>query len=82
MRQDLARIHQIVRIERLLDCLHHFECITMFPPHVFLLALADTVFAGAGAAHGDRPQCKPSDKVLRTLLFFRIVQVDQDLNVE
>src|SRR5712691_11993852 len=51
-RQDLSRIENILRIERLLQCAHGLDRLRAeFGHEVLLLALPDAVLPGAGAAH-------------------------------
>src|SRR3546814_17031597 len=52
VRQDLARVHDVVGIQRLLHLPHHRKGIAVLGPEEAHLAGADAVLAGAGAAHG------------------------------
>src|ERR1035441_4147101 len=58
-RDDLARIHDVLRVERALDRRHGGQrrC-TMLGQEIFHLALSHAVLAGAGAVHG---QCQFDD---------------------
>src|SRR5690625_4147046 len=49
--EDLARIHDVGRVDRTLYPPHHLQSPAMFGLHMRLLAKADPMFAGAGAAH-------------------------------
>jgi hypothetical protein len=62
--QDLARIEDILRIKRLLDRPHQIQRRSRLLLQEAHLALADTVFAGAGAANGKRPAVEPFDEFL------------------
>jgi hypothetical protein len=47
--QDLARVHQIVRVDRRLDCPHHTDCRAVFGEQEIDLAATDAVLARARA---------------------------------
>ena len=56
-RHRLAGIHDVVRIERALDRAHDVERrFAVLGRHIFHLALADAVLAGARSAHGNGAQ--------------------------
>jgi len=50
---DFAGVHAVVGVEGALEGAHDFESFAVLGLHVLLLAEADAVLAGAGAAHGD-----------------------------
>src|SRR5262245_26608153 len=53
---NLPRVHDALRIERLLDRTHRDESrLTEFALEVFHLALSDAMFACARSVHGERP---------------------------
>src|SRR5688572_21993975 len=55
-RADLARIHDVVRVDGLFQDAHEVESgRSMLKLKIFHLFLADSVLAGAGALHGERP---------------------------
>src|SRR4051794_8182033 len=56
---QFARIHTIVGIEGALDGAHQLERATVLGVHVFELADADAMLAGAGAAQAQRPRHQP-----------------------
>jgi len=59
-RDDLARIHDVLRVERLLERPHDGERLLAVLVHeIFHLALPDAVLARAGALHGKRPLDQP-----------------------
>ena len=67
-RQYLAGIEDILRVERLLHRAHGVDRLEpKLGLEVFLLALPDTVLAGAGTVHGQRP----FDQALRQALCAR-----------
>ena len=67
---NLPRIHDALRIERLLDRAHGGKRrFAQFAREIFHLALPDAVLAGAGAVHGDRPLHQPLAKILRAYDF-------------
>jgi hypothetical protein len=51
-REDFARVHYIVRIERLFDGAHHGDGFAVFGNQGINLTTADPVLAAAGAIHG------------------------------
>src|SRR5260370_10004528 len=56
---DLARIHDVVRVERLLDRAHQRHGLAMLLVEELDLAQADAVLAGAGPAHRQRAPHHP-----------------------
>ena len=48
---DLSGVHDIVRVERLLDAAHNRNRLAVFGYKEINLAIPDTVFTGAGAFH-------------------------------
>src|ERR1700686_3479540 len=54
-RDDLARVHDALRVERLLECPHGGERgRAVLAGQILHLALADSVLARAGSLHGER----------------------------
>ena len=53
-RDRLARIHDVVRVECLLDCAHDVNTFTVLSFQCIQFVNTDAVFAGAGAAHFNR----------------------------
>src|SRR5687768_3390522 len=51
--QDLSRIEDVLRIERLFDGAHEAHAVAVLKVHELGLAVADAVLAGAGAVQGD-----------------------------
>src|SRR3954453_20503737 len=51
--QDLARIEDVLRIERLLNHPHETHALAVLKVHELGLAIANAVLAGAGAFQGD-----------------------------
>ena len=72
---DLARIHDVERIERPFDRAHRVERrLAVLGQQIFHLALADAVLAGAGAVHGQRALDQPFEKRLRRVNLVFVVQ--------
>src|SRR6516162_3604899 len=63
-RKDLSRVHNVVRVERLLDRLHGCDRAAVLGFKILDLAVTHAVLAGAGAVHGDRAQRQPCDEAL------------------
>ena len=82
-RNDLARIHDVVRIDGPFQDAHQVERRrAMLDLEVLHLLLADAVLARAGALHGERPPHQPVDEGLAGLDLRRIVRVHKRLNME
>ena len=47
--EDFARVHNVVGVDRRLDCAHHAHRLAMLGDQEVDLAVADAVLAGAGA---------------------------------
>src|SRR5436190_24392332 len=57
---DFARVHDVERIKRFLDCPHRLERRrAMLAQKILHLALPDSVLAGAGSIHGQGPLDQP-----------------------
>src|ERR1700676_2758654 len=82
-RNDLSGIEDVLRIERLFDRAHGVDRLTpKLGLEVFLLALADAMLAGAGAAHRLRPLDQPVHELLSARHFGGIIDVAQQRAVE
>src|SRR6266851_3672617 len=82
-RQDLSGIENILRIQRLLQRAHGVDGLgAEFGPEVFLLALPDAVFAGAGPAHRLGALHQAMHEVLAARHFVTIVDIAQQRAVE
>src|SRR5438552_4499322 len=81
-RQNLARVHDVQRIERLLDGAHDVDAVAELVAQEADLALADAVLAGAGAFHGNRAHVEPGDEFFGERDFLRIVDVHQHQHME
>src|SRR5262249_27969953 len=79
---DLAGIHDVPRIDRLLDRAHEVEPSPMLDTEIFHLALADAMLASAGAIHADGTQIKSPDEFVGALDFARVFHVDHDREME
>src|SRR5208282_2136185 len=80
--QDLARIHQVVRIDRALDLTHHAHGLAMLGDQEIHLADADAVLARAGAVHGECAHDHALIEVLGLVPFRLIVRIDQEQEME
>ncbi len=77
-RQQFAGIQDIVRIHGRLDCPH--QCDRLFPEfqlQEFPLAQPDTMLAGSGTTHANRPLHHSFTQLLYQFIFRRIVRIDQ-----
>src|SRR5947209_3105164 len=79
---DLAGVHDVPRIDRLLDRAHEVEPSPMLDAEILHLALADAVLARAGAVHADGPKVEAPDELVGALDLARILHVDHDRQVE
>src|SRR6185312_3391668 len=79
---DLAWIHDVVRIERMLDRAHDIDRAAEFALQERHLALTDAMLARAGAVHGDRPHVEAGDEGFRRLDLLRVLGVEQQRHME
>ena len=78
LRQNFTGIENVMRIERLLERPHGLHRLRpKFLDEVFLLALTDAVFAGAGSIHCLSPLDQPMQKTFSALHLVGIVDVTQ-----
>src|SRR6185312_3610670 len=64
-RHDLTRVEDVLRIQRRFQCAHGVQRLgAKLRLQIFLLALADAMLAGAGAAHGLRTLDQPMHEFL------------------
>src|ERR1700722_15243352 len=76
--EHLARIEQVLRVERGFDAAHEVNRDrSMLLFHIFALLLADPVFPGAGAAHGDGAMGEAGGERVRGLDLRLVLHVDQ-----
>ena len=80
--EDLARVHDVVRIERLLDSAHGIQCAVHLLDQGGFFPLAYPVLAGAGALHFKCPVIEPRNKCLRGSDLVYILAVDQHGDME
>src|SRR5450631_4643484 len=80
--QDLPRIHDVVRVERLLDGAHQRHRLAVLLVQELDLAHADAVLAGAGAAHRQRPRHHAIVQRLGARQVGRIVGIDHHGEME
>src|SRR5215468_362831 len=82
-RDDLAWIHQSVRIERQLERAHHRERrLAVLGGEVFHLPLANPVLAGTGSFHGQRAIDQAVQQAVGTRDLVTVVHIDQQRQVE
>src|SRR5947209_13622976 len=81
-RNDLAGIHDPVRVEQLLDPTHERNRVTVLALEIGELAVADAVLAGAGAPAFERVLDDARVQRLRTLDRRSVVGVEQERDVE
>src|SRR5215467_3355556 len=75
---DLARIHDVLRVERLLERPHDGErLLAVLAREVFHLPLPDPVLTRAGALHGERALDQPLAQPVGTADLVPVVHVDQ-----
>src|SRR3546814_20373172 len=79
---DLARVHDVVGIQRLLHLPHHRKGIAVLGPEEAHLAGADAVLAGAGAAHGKGAHYHALVDALRPRHLLGVVRVAEEGQVE
>ena len=80
LRQELAGIHHVSRIERLFDCAHDVQRRAVLRDQVFELAHADAVLARAGSAERQRAAHHSLIEAMRLgqlLLVLGVEDVDQ-----
>src|SRR5215472_11204641 len=76
-RDDLARIENVERIERVLERTHRGKRrLAVLGFQVLHLALADAVLAGAGAIHGERALDQPFQQTFGARNFVGVGEVD------
>src|SRR5262245_38939241 len=81
--ENLAGVHDVERIERALDRAHDIERRrAIFGRQIFHLALADAVFAGAGAVHGKSALGEAIEKGADARDLIRVIHVDQQADVK
>src|SRR3954471_924750 len=77
-RDHFSRIHYVFRIERAFDRAHQLKCRgRMLFQHVFHLGLADSMLAGAGAAHLETAPNEAFEKIFDAFDFIWIVDVNK-----
>src|SRR5262249_53530825 len=80
--EDLARVHDVVGIERELQLPHHRDAVAMLGRKEIQLAVADPVLAGAGAAEAQRAQHHALVDALRLGHLGGILRIDDEGDVE
>src|SRR3954464_295656 len=79
---DFSRIHQVLRVECVLDRAHYSKRRTVLGFQVFHLALPDPVLAGAGSLHRKGTLDQAFAELLCGLDFGGIVKVDKRRDME
>src|SRR5262249_30931797 len=79
---DLARVHDVVGVERLLDGAHQRHRLAVLLVEELDLAQAHTVLAGAGAAERQRPCDEPVVQRIGALEVGRVVGIDHHGEME
>src|SRR4051794_24926269 len=78
----LAGIQDVGRVECAFEGAHQLDGVTMLSLEHVELVRADAVLAGAGAAHGDRPQGNPPREVFGALALVRIRRIEEHHEME
>src|SRR4051812_21367679 len=81
-RENLSRIEDVPRIERLFDGAHEAHAVAVLQVHELGLAVADAVLAGAGAVQRDGAAHQTLVQHFRLRQFRRTGRIDAEAEVE
>ena len=80
--ENFSGVHDVVRIERLLDRTHNAYCLAMLSNQEIELAVTDAMLSSTGAAHGKGAHHHPFMQLLCPFIFFRVIFIDQQYQME